>query len=367
MATPPVVLVINPGSTSTRTALYQGEAVLADQELTCSAELLAAGPRVVDQLAWRTAQVEAFLRQHGRSVAECQAVAARGGPLRPVPGGIYRVNEAMLADARGEEFIAHASRLACLMGYDLCRGTEVPCFVVDPVSTDEFDELSRISGVKELPRLAMTHALNMKRAARRFAGQVGVAYEKLNLITAHLGGGTSLAVHRGGRMVDSVDANGDGPFSPERSGGLRTDSLVRFALAGGKPAEAVLAGLTRRSGLISHLGTADSKAVEERVKAGDAEARLVYEAMAYAVARHICGLAAAVNGRVDGVILTGGLARSEMITDWIRERIAFLGPVAVYPGENEMAALAEGAARALAGEEVIREYPTGNPESRDLI
>ena len=362
MAAQSVVLVINPGSTSTRTALYQGDALLADQELTCSPDQLAPCPQVLDQLPLRTAQVEAFLRQHARTVAACDAVAARGGPLRPVPGGVYRVNEAMLADARGGEFIAHASRLACLMAHDLCRGTAVPCFVVDPVSTDEFDDLARLSGLKELPRLSLTHALNMKRAARRFARQVGRPYESLNLITAHLGGGTSLAVHRNGRMVDSVDANGEGPFSPERSGGLRTDSLVRFALQSGPSPDALLSALTRHGGLMSHLGTADSKAVEQRIQAGDVHARLVYEAMAYAIAKHVCGLAAAVCGRVDGVIFTGGLARSDLITGWIRDRVAFLGPVEVYPGENEMAALAEGVARALAGQEVVRVYPTGAPE-----
>jgi len=356
------ILVINPGSTSTRTALYEGETVLAEQELVCSPDQLDRCRRVADQGDFRTAQVRAFLRAAGRTLSDCDAVAARGGPLRPVRGGVYRVNAAMLADAAGDQFIEHVSKLACLIADHLCRGTGVPCFVVDPVSTDELADLSRISGLKELPRKALTHALNMKRTAREFARRLGRPYESLNLITAHLGGGTSIAVHHRGRMIDSVDANGEGPFSAERSGGLRADSLARMAVESGKDFAALRRLLTRQGGLVSHLGTSDAREVERRIAAGDAHARLVYEAMAYQVAKHIGALAAAVEGQVDGIILTGGLARSAMVTEWIRRRVAFLAPVEVVPGEAEMAALREGVARVLAGEESARVYPTGEAE-----
>ena len=298
----------------------------------------------------------------GTTISDCDAVAARGGPLRPTPGGVYRVNDAMLADAWSEDFVEHASKLACVIADRLCRPAGVSCFTVDPVSTDEMAEISRIGGLKELPRQALTHALNMKRTARLFAQKVGRSYESLNLITAHLGGGTSIAVHHGGRMIDSVDANGEGPFSPERSGGLRVDDFAKMILAGGKDFAAIRSTLTRKGGLTSHLGTADCPAIECRIQSGDKHAELVYAALAYATAKHICALSAAVCGRVDGVILTGGLARSEMLTGWIAQRVGFLGPVEVFPGEDEMAALREGVARALAGEEPVKVYPTGEAE-----
>jgi butyrate kinase len=356
---------------------------VAQQEIPCHADDLAACKRLSDQIGFRTGQVQAFLASAGRTVSQCDAVAARGGALRPVPGGVYRINEAMLQDARGDNFVQHVSRLACIIAHDLVaqpfeavhaqagkpvlpnRATPgVPCFVVDPVSTDEMADIARVSGLKELPRQALTHALNMKRIARQFARTTGKPYESLNLITAHLGGGASIAVHQGGRMIDSSDANGDGPFSPERAGGLRADSLAKYVLESGKDFRTIQAMLTRDSGMKSHLGTTDSKVIEERVRAGDAQARLVYEAMAYSVAKQICGLAAAVCGKLDGVILTGGLARSEMLVEWIRQRVQFLGPFSVYPGENEMAALAEGVARALSGEEPIKVYPTGEVVSK---
>jgi butyrate kinase len=358
----PTILVINPGSTSTRTALWAGDTVVAEQELVCVPEQLAACGRIIDQIGVRTRQVQDFLCKLGRTIADCDAVAARGGPLRPVPGGVYRVNEAMLADARSENFIEHVSKLACIIADELCRGARVPCFVVDPVSTDEMMELARISGLRDMPRKGLTHALNMKRTARQFAQKLGRPYESLNLITAHLGGGTSIAVHHCGRMIDSVDANGEGPFSPERAGGLRTDSLLRMVLDSGGDFKSIRNLLTRRGGLMSHLGTTDCKVIEERIHAGDTHAEQVYAAMAYCVAKHICALAAAVCGQVDGVILTGGLARSSMLTGWIRARVQFLGPVEVYPGEHEMAALREGVARALAGEEIVRVYSTGEAE-----
>lgn len=358
----PVILVINPGSTSTRTALYDGEKLLADQELVCKPEQLAACHRIIDQIGFRTRQVRDFLAACGRDVRDLSAIAARGGPLQPVAGGVYRVNAALLDDARGEHHVEHVSKLACIIADELGRPAGVPCFIVDPVSTDEMMELARVSGLKELPRKALTHALNMKRTARQYAAKLGRPYESLSLITAHLGGGTSIAVHSGGRMIDSVDANGEGPFSPERSGGLRVDSLAKLVLHSGKDFHAIRKMLTTQGGLVSHLGTSDSRAIEKRALEGDAHAKRIYEALAYNVAKHICALAAAVSGKLDGVLLTGGLARSKPIVEWIRQRVEFLAPVEVYPGEHEMVALREGAARALSGEEVVKVYPSGDIE-----
>ena len=358
----PTILVINPGSTSTRIALFEGERLIGDEHLVCDADELAACEHVIDQKDLRDRQVTALLEKLGRSVSDMDAVAARGGPLRPVPGGVYRVNEQMLANAASTDFTEHVSKLACVIAADLTAGTSVPCFIVDPVSTDEFEPISRISGLKELPRTSLVHALNIKRAARLVAEDLGKTPAHVNLILAHLGGGISVAVSRAGRLIDAVDANGEGPFSPERSGGLRVDSLNHMVLASGDDVAAVRKRLTREGGLMSHLGTTDAQEIERRIAAGDADAKLVYEAMAYTVAKHICALAAAVEGHVDAVVLTGGLANSKMVTDWITRRVKFLAPVHLVPGENEMIALGEGVARALAGDEPIRAYPTGDIE-----
>jgi len=358
----PAILVINPGSTSTRVALYEGEKLVDDEYLVCEPDQLAACEHIIDQKDMRDRQVAGLLEKLGRSVADLDAIAARGGPLQAVPGGVYRVNEAMLADAANAEFTEHVSKLACLIAADLTAGTNVPCFIVDPVSTDEFEPLSRISGLAELPRISLLHALNIKRATRHYAESIGKGPADLNLILAHLGGGISVGVSRAGRLIDAVDANGEGPFSPERSGGLRVDSLNHMVLASGDDVAAVRKRLTREGGLMSHLGTTDAREVERRIADGDDQARLVYEAMAYTVAKHICALGAAVNGAVDGVVLTGGLANSKMLTDWIAQRVSFLAPVHLEPGENEMLALREGVARALAGDEPLRVYPTGEIE-----
>lgn len=356
----PLVLVINPGSTSTRVALYRGEETVGERHLPCPAADQAGFKRVVEQVPMRTAQVAALLAEHQVTPAELDGIAARGGPLRPVPGGVYQINAALLDDARSDDFVEHISKTACLIAADLAaQGGGIPAFIVDPVSTDEYDPLSRVSGLKELPRKSLTHALNLKSVARRYAKELGREYADLNLITAQLGGGTSIAVHTGGRMIDSVDANGEGPFSPERAGGLRADDLARMILREKMDFAAVRKLLTRGGGLTSHFGTADAKALEERADAGDPEAKFIYEAMAYAIAKHICALAAAVAGQVDGILLTGGLARSKRLTEAISARVAFLAPVRLYPGEFEMTALRDGVRRVLAGEERPRNYPSG--------
>jgi len=210
-----------------------------------------------------------------------------------------------------------------------------------------------------LSRKSLVHALNLKSVARRYARELGRNYSELNLITVQLGGGSSIAVHVGGRMVDSVDANGEGPFSPERAGGLRADDLAQMILREKMDFPAVRSLLTRSGGLTSHLGTADARVVEARIAAGDADAQLVYEAMAYAIAKQICAFAATVAGKVDGILLTGGLARSAILTGAIAARVGFLGPVRLYPGEFEMEALRDGVRRVLSGEERPRNYPDG--------
>lgn len=352
----PLILVINPGSTSTKLALFRENECVAEESRVCSQKELDRCESVIDQVPMRTQAVRDFLKEHDVAVEDLTVIAARGGPLKPMAGGVYAINEAMLSDAKGGCGIEHVSRIACIVADDLGRAAGVPGFTVDPVSTDEFDPISRISGLKECPRLSLTHALNMKAVARAYADELGKPYDSLNLLTVQLGGGSSMAIHSKGRMIDSVDGNGEGPFSPERSGGLRVDTFARWIESEGLSFAEVLKRLTRSGGLMSHLGTTDAMEVERRIDAGDADAELVYRAMAYAISKHLCGLSAAVNGKIDGIVVTGGLARSEMLTGWIKERIEFLGPVRIFPGEMEMTALNQGALRVLNGVETAQTY-----------
>jgi len=358
----PKILAINPGATSTKLALFEGEQIVSEQQFRCCPRELEEFIKVVEQVAYRTGQVVHFMEQAGVKPADLDAIAARGGPLRPVPGGVYRVNSAMVEDASGGDFTEHVSKIACLIAFELSSEYGIPSFIVDPVSTDEYAPISRVSGLAEIPRKSLTHALNMKAAARYYAKEKGRRYDELNLITVQLGGGISVAVHEKGGMVDSVDANGEGPFSPERAGGLRADDLVRFVLDSGLDAVALRKKLTRTGGLVSHLGTTDAVDIEKRIEDGDAQALFYYQAMAYTVAKSIGSLAPAVCGKLDAILLTGGLARSEMLIKWITERVSFLAEVKCFPGEFEMQALAEGAMRVITGQEQAKIYPSGKVE-----
>ncbi|MFH1024974.1 MAG: butyrate kinase [Planctomycetota bacterium] len=357
----PTVLAINPGSTTTKVALFAGGRETAFREIGISPEERTAA--TLDQLPARRVHVEKFLAGEDVAAGGLDAVVGRGAPLAAVPAGTYRVNARMIADARSDRFVDHVSRLGCLLADALAHPHGISAFIVDPVSVDEFDPVSRVSGLPGLPRRSLTHALNIKAAARRYAAECGRPYPSLNLIISHLGGGISVAVHRGGRMIDAVDANGEGPMSPERSGGLRADDLVDLCFSGKHDRAGLKRLLTRGGGLAGHLDTTDAVEIEKHIAAGNETARLVFEAMAYMTAKHIAGLAAAVAGKVDAVILTGGLARSSFLVDYIRQRVGFLAPLVIYPGENEMLSLALGAERVLAGTEKPRVYPTGGEEA----
>lgn len=358
----PVILVINPGSTSTRISLYEGKDLVAEEHLLCDPAQLSACERIADQADFRTESIEKFLESQGKSINDCDAIAARGGPLRPIPGGVYRVNDALIEDASSEYFVEHVSKLACIIADRLAKHADIPAFIADAVSTDEYDELSRVSGLKELPRKSLTHALNMKHVAREYSAKVGRRYEDLNLITAHLGGGISVAVHSEGRMIDSADANGDGPFSPERAGMLRSSDLAKFVASKGLTAGETRKMLTREGGVFSHTGSTDVRELIEKAQAGDKHCDLIARALAYSISKTIASLAVAVNGKVDGIILTGGIANSQVLTSWVAERVEFIAPVEVIAGQMEMEALRDGALRVLAGDEQARIYPTGEFE-----
>lgn len=356
------VLVLNPGSTSTKTSVYEGDEERCTDEIQHPAEELKAfeGRPITEQFAFRKEAVLRFLSEKGLSLEDLDAVAGRGGLLRPIPHGTWSVGPAMLEDlkagARGE----HASNLGALIAAELVAGTGKPAYIVDPVVVDEAAPKAKVSGLKELPRRVISHALNQIATARRYAEEHETFYERVNVIVAHMGGGITVGAHRKGRYIDVNNGlDGEGPFSPQRTGTLPAGQLIDLCFSG-KYTKAELKLLNKgRGGLIDLLGTADMREVERRVEAGDAEARLVWEALAYQIAKGITALLPAFDGEpLDAVLLTGGMARSPKLVGELRRLTAALGcEVQVYPGENEMAALAKGALRVLSGRETAKDYP----------
>ncbi|MEJ2209768.1 MAG: butyrate kinase [Anaerolineae bacterium] len=358
------LLVINPGSTSTKVAVYEDEQPLFVETLRHSSDALAAFGHVLDQYDFRLRAIDRMLDERGIDPASLSAVVGRGGLLRPIPSGTYRVTERMQAElsVRDKER-EHASNLGALLAAEIAGRAGIPAFIVDPVCVDEFDEIARISGLPEIERRSLSHALNLKAVSRRAAADLHLPYTTLNLVVVHLGGGISVTAHRRGRMVDVNQAlDGTGPFSPERSGGLPVGDVARMCY-GVAPYEAydlsyeqMFKKIAGRGGLVAHLGTNSAVEVEERIAAGDERARLIYEAMAYQIAKEIAAMAAVLKGQVDAIVITGGVAHSEMLVGWIRERVSWIAPLLIYPGEDEMLALAQGALRVLRGEEEARAY-----------
>lgn len=347
------ILVINPGSTSTKLGISESGTFTQRDILRHPAAELAARPSLEEQLSYRTGLASAWF---GELTRDCAAVVAIGGLFRPLEGGTYRVNAAMLADARAAARGSHASNLGCLIADAIARRHDVPAFVVDPVSVDELEPVARYSGHPLIARSSLSHALNLHAAARRAAADLGIPLRRSSFVVAHLGGGISVAPLRGGRIIDVNDAASDGPFSPERSGGLPLQPFIGLCLSGRYSERELRSMVMGAGGLVAYLGTNSADEVERRIREGDVKAAEVYAAMAYQIAKEIGAAAAALKGFADAVVLTGGMAGSAMLSGWIGERVGFIGKVLTYPGEMEMEALAEGAKRVLDGEEVEKEY-----------
>lgn len=353
------LLIINPGSTSTKIAVYEDEREVLSEGINHSAEALAPFAKIVDQKGFRKDLILRTLRDKNIEPADLTAVIGRGGLLVPIPSGVYRVDDRMLSDLYNGVQGEHASNLGGLIADEIARPLGIPAFIVDPVVVDELDDWARLSGVPEIRRRSIFHALNHKYSARLAARELGKPYEEVNLIVCHLGGGISIGAHRRGRVVDVNNAlNGEGPIAPERAGTVPAGDLIGLAFSGQYSQGDLKKMLTGRGGMVAHLKTNDMRETLKRVAAGDAQARLVFEAMAMTVAKQVGACAAVLQGRVDGIVLTGGLAFSGEFVDKIREDIHFLGPVFVLPGENEMVALAEAGRRVLRGEETARTYPS---------
>lgn len=352
------MLVINPGSTSTKIAIFQDEQVLFERVLRHSVQELSHFERIFDQYKFREAAVLEALAEAGVQVAHLSAIVGRGGLVRPIPGGTYLVNDAMLADLRIGYSGEHACNLGGLLAYDIGREYNIPAYIVDPVVVDELQDEARLSGSPLIERRSIFHALNQKAIARRAAADLGKNYEDMSLVVAHLGGGISVGAHWQGRVIDVNNAlDGEGPFSPERTGSLPAFELAKLCLSGEYTEAEVRRLIVGKGGLMAYLGTTDAREVVQRIKDGDEQAQLVYEAMAYQIAKEIGSAATVLHGQVDAIVLTGGLAYDQSyLVDWIRRRVTYIAPVMVYPGEDELLALAQGALRVLTGEEVALNY-----------
>lgn len=351
------ILVLNPGSTSTKVAVYSGEASIFLEILRHSDSELGSFVRVMDQENFRLRLIKQTLDQHGFRLSSFDAVIGRGGLMRPLSGGVYAINQAMLEDLRSCSFGTHASNLGAILAYGLAVAVRLPSFIADPVVVDELASLARFSGHPDISRRSIFHTLNHKAMARRCALELGTPYDQLNFIVAHLGGGISVGAHKQGQVVDVNNAlDGEGPFSPERSGGLPLAQAVDWCFAKGATKQDIRQRIIGSGGLRAYLGTADGLEINKRIVEGDQEAQTVMQAMAYQVAKEIGAMAVVLQGRIDAIILTGGLAHDPWLMEEIQERVKFLGPIFVYPGEDEMLALAQAANRALNGLVPIKVY-----------
>jgi butyrate kinase len=353
VATPPVILVVNPGSTSTKLAIAHGEAITACEALRHSADDLRRFSRLWDQFDTRLQLAREWACER---LSECSAVVGIGGLLRPLSAGTYRVNNQMLADARANLQGEHASNLGCALAHALAAQFHCPAFTVDPVSVNEFEPLAAYSGHPAIVRNSLSHALNIHAAARRAAQAAGIPYHHSSFIVAHLGGGISIAPVRDGRIIDVNDAASDGPFSPERTGGLPLQPFITLCFSGRYTEQELRRLVMGSGGLVAYLGTNSLPEAERRIASGDEKARDVVQGMAYQIAKEIGAMATVLACRLDGIVLTGGMAHSNLLTSMIAERVNELGPVTIAPGEDEMKALAEGALRVLRDEEQEKEY-----------
>ncbi len=349
------ILSINPGSTSTKIALYEDEKEVFVQTLRHPEEELSKFERVQDQFDFRKNVVMSFLEKNNFNVNNLSAVVGRGGLLPPVKSGAYRVNDVMVDVLTNRPRLEHASNLAALIAYEITKPLGIPAFIYDSIAVDELQPVAKISGMPEIVRESLIHTLNMRASAIATAKKIGKEYEDCKFVVAHLGGGVSLSVQKGGKMID-VLSDDEGPFSPERSGRVPCRLLMNLCYSNNNNKKTMIKKLRGNGGLKGYLGTVSAIEVEKMIKDGDEKAKLVYEAMAYQVAKGIGELATVVKGDVDAIILTGGIAYSKLLTGWIKERVEFIAPVEIIPGENEMESLTLGALRVLRGEEKAREY-----------
>ena len=345
------ILVINPGSTSTKIAVYEGENAVFLKNLHHENEELEKQKTINDQFVFRKDLIINEITNAGINLEELDIIVARGGLLKPIESGIYEVNDAMVNDLINSTRY-HASNLGALIANEISKSKAgLKAYIADPVVVDEMHEVARFSGHPEFNRVSIFHALNQKAIARSYAKTLGKHYEELNLIVVHMGGGISVGAHKNGKVIDVNQAlDGEGPFSPERSGTLPIGDVVKAAFSGKYTKEEMLKMIVGKGGMTAYMGTNDAYKIELDAVAGNKDAEMIYKAMAYQVAKEIGAMATVLQGKIDGIILTGGLAKSEYLNNFIKENISFLGNVAVFAGEDEMKSLAMNGSLLLKGE-----------------
>ena len=351
-------LTINPGSTSTKIAVFVDEEQIFKTNIKHSVEDIAGFEHIADQYPFRKKAIMDALKEANIDLSDVKCVMGRGGLLNPLISGVYEVNEAMIRDLVNSPIGEHASNLGGLIAHDIAQELGVKAYIADPVVVDEMEPIARLSGHPAFPRISIFHALNQKIIARQLAKELGTRYEDLNIIGIHLGGGISVGAHKKGRVVDANNAlNGDGPFTPERSGSVPAGLLVDACFSGKYTKSEIGQMLKGKGGFVAYLGTNDALEVENTVKAGNKEWELVYRAMAYQLAKEVGGLAAAVfNMELDGIFVTGGMAYDKTFCNILKEHVGKIAPVYVYPGEDEMKALALNGLMVLNGETDVKVY-----------
>lgn len=349
------LLIINPGSTSTKIAVYQGEEQMFVESISHSAEEIAKYDALVDQFEFRKELVLEAMKNHGVSEKDLTAIVARGGLLPPMEAGAYEVNEDMVWQLRYAPEHEHASNLGALIAYAIASELGIKAYIYDGVTVDEMLPVLRVTGFPEMRRKGMGHNLNMRAAAMRYAKENNKPYDQCSLIVVHLGGGISVSLHHDGKVADIINDE-DGPFAPERAGGLPLFQVIDMMTSGEYDHKSAMKRVKTKGGLVAHLGTNDTRDVEKMIADGDKHAEFIYEAMAMNVARNVAKEAPVVKGKVEAIILTGGIAYSEKFTGMVKELVEFIAPVVVYAGENEMQSLALGGLRVLRGEENAKQF-----------
>ncbi len=350
-------LIINPGSTSTKIGVFEDETLLFEESLRHSAEEIAQYASIVDQKDFRKQIILDLFAEKNFDMKSLDVIVGRGGMLKPIPGGTYEVTDALLADLKKGVQGQHASNLGGILARELADTIGVPAYIVDPVVVDELAPVARYSGVPELPRVSIFHALNQKAVAKRYAKEIGKPYSELRLIVVHMGGGVSVGAHEGGKIVDVFNAlDGDGAFSPERAGAVPSGALIKMCFSGKYTEKEVYSKIVGKGGINAYLGTTDFRGVRKMAEEGDEKAAAVMEAFMYQISKDMGAMATVLKGKVDQIIVTGGIAYNDIVIDGLKERAGFIAPFTVYPGEDELLALTQGALRVMNGEEEAMKY-----------
>ena len=351
------LLIITPGSTSTKIGVYSDEKEVLVETLRHSSDEIAKYDSIFEQKGFRKEVIMNVLKENNIDLNSLDAIVGRGGMLRPIPGGTYEVTDKLLEDLKVGVSGQHASNLGGILASEIANEVGIRSFIVDPVVVDELQDVARISGIPELPRRSIFHALNQKAVAKRYAKENGSKYDDLNLVVVHMGGGVSVAAHRGGLVVDVNNTlDGDGPFSPERSGSVPVGDLVKLCFSGKYTQSEIYSKIVGKGGYVAYLNTNDARDVLKAREEGNEYASLIFDAFIYQICKAIGEMSTVLNGKVNQIILTGGIAYSPIVVNAIKEKVQWISDLTIYPGEDELLALAQGAIRVLNGEEEAREY-----------